>query len=83
MFQQINFYPEEHPETPDDAEEDVLSLNSQLRKARSVESTCMENQPTPSELTGEIKQHTMSKTKSEYNINDSTLSLHRCKYWVV
>lgn len=55
-------------------------MNSQLRKARSIDSACLENQPVGQEITVDIKQHPLVKTKSEYNINGSTLSLHRSKY---
>lgn len=72
----MNFYPEDQLErsiSPE--EEDVVSMNSQLRKSKSVDSTCMENQ-NGQEVNTEIK-HPLVKAKSEYNMNGSTLSLHR------
>lgn len=76
--QQINFYPEEQPDSPD--EEDVVSLNSQLRKSKSVDSTGIETPAVNPEVTPETKQPPLIKAKSEHNLNSSTLSLHLCKY---
>lgn len=71
---QINFYPEEQPDSPD--EEDVVSLNSQLRKSKSVDSTGIETPAVNPEVTPETKQPPLIKAKSEHNLNSSTLSLH-------
>ncbi|XP_065219402.1 uncharacterized protein IRSp53 isoform X2 [Planococcus citri] len=73
---QMNFYPEDQLErsiSPE--EEDVASMNTQLRKSKSIDSACMENQ-NGQEINTEVK-HPLVKAKSDYNMNGSTLTLHR------